>query len=49
MVYSTTWSVPPKQTGKIRVVLDCSAEFKEVSLNQNLMSGPDLTNEIVGV
>ena len=32
--------------GKIRVVFDCSAE---VSLNKNLMSGPDLTNQIVGV
>ena len=35
--------------GNIRVVFDCSAEFKEISLNKNLMSGPDLTNQIVGV
>ena len=50
-----TWYIPqhgvyhPSKTGKISVVLDCSAEFKEVSLSQNLMSGRDLTNEIVGV
>ena len=39
----------PKKLGKIRVVFDCSAKFKEASLNQNLMSGPDLANQIVGV
>ena len=39
----------PSKPGKIRVVFDCNAEFKEVSLNKNLMSGPDLTNQIVGV
>ena len=35
--------------GKIRVIFDCSAEFKEVSLNKKFMSGADLTNQIVGV
>ena len=39
----------PSKPGKIRVVFDCSAKFKEVSLNKNLMSGPVLTNQIVGV
>ena len=31
------------------MVFDCSAEFKEVSLNKNLMSGPDLTSQMFGV
>ena len=50
-----TWYIPqhgvyhPSKPGKIKVVFDCSAKFKEVSLNKNLMSGPDLTNQIVGV
>ena len=38
-----------RKPGKIRVVFDCSAKFKEVSLNENLMSGNDLTNQIVSV
>ena len=31
------------------MVFDYSAEFKEVSLNKNFISGPSLTNQIVGV
>lgn len=31
------------------VVSECSAKFKEVSLNINLMSGLDLINQIVDV
>ena len=50
-----TWYVPhhgvyqPNKPKKIRVAFDCSAEFNGVSLNKSIMSGPDLTNEIVGV
>ena len=39
----------PNQPGKIRVVFDCSTEFKGKLINHELMSGPDFTNQIVGV
>lgn len=31
------------------MVFDCSARFKETSLNYHLLTGPDLTNTLVGV
>ena len=39
----------PKKPHKIRVVFDCSAEFKGESLNRHLLQGPDLTNNLAGV
>ena len=39
----------PCKTGKIRVVFDCGAEFHGTSLNKELLPGPDLTSQLVGV
>ncbi|KAL4217997.1 hypothetical protein ACF0H5_022735 [Mactra antiquata] len=49
------WYIPhhgifhPKKPDKLRVVFDCSAKFKGTTLNQHLLSGPDLTNGLTGV
>lgn len=49
------WYIPhhgvyhPKKPGKVRVVFDCSATYKGSSLNQHLLTGPDLINGLVGV
>ena len=49
------WYVPhhpvvhPLKPDKVRVVYDCAATYKGTSLNQQLMSGPDQTNQLVGV
>lgn len=37
------------QKKKLRVVFDCAASFQGVSLNSELLQGPDLTNSLVGV
>ena len=34
---------------KLRVVFDCSRKFKDISLNDTLLQGPDLLNNLVGV
>ena len=39
----------PRKPGKIRVVFDASAQYGGTSLNAHLLTGPDLTNSLVGV
>jgi len=35
--------------GKLRVVFDCAAKFSNVSLNEHVLQGPDLTKKLDGV
>ena len=52
---NSSWYIPhhrvyhPNKPDKIRVLYDCSSEFQGRGLNKELLSGPDLTNQIVGV
>ena len=39
----------PQKPDKVRVVFDCSAKYRQTSLNDQLLQGPDLTNSLVGV
>ena len=41
--------VLPKKPDKVRVVFDCSARYKNESVNDHLHHGPDMTNTLVGV
>ena len=45
-----TWYLPRHSTGnKFRVVFDCAAKFKGFSINDKLLQGPDLNNNLTGV
>ncbi|KAK0136558.1 hypothetical protein N1851_027293 [Merluccius polli] len=52
---ATAWYIPHhgvyhlQKPGKMCVVFDCSARFKETCLNDHLLTGPELTNTVVGV
>lgn len=39
----------PLKPEKVRTVFDCAAQFVHTSLSRQLLQGPDLTNNIVGV
>ena len=47
--YPTMVCNTPQQTGKIRFAFVFIAEHHGVSINKELLPGPDLTNQIVGV
>ncbi|XP_053392148.1 uncharacterized protein LOC128554860 [Mercenaria mercenaria] len=50
-----TWYLPHhpvtnvNKPGKVRVVFDCAAKYHGISLNSQLLQGPDLMNSLVGV
>ena len=50
-----TWYLPhpgacyPHKPSKIRVVFDCSTELNVSSINEELLTGPDLANKLVGI
>ena len=45
-----TWYLPHHCTGnKFRVVFDCAAKYRGSSLNDRLLQGPDLSNNLTGV
>ena len=38
-----------QKPGKIRVVFDCSVQYANMPINTELMSGPELANQVVGL
>ena len=38
-----------QKAGKVRIVFDCAAKYRNTSLNDQLLQGPDLTSTLIGV
>ena len=49
LVHPTSRSLPLKETRQDSVVFDCSAKYKGTSLNDHLLTGPNLTNGLTAV
>jgi hypothetical protein len=47
--YLTHHGIYHKQKGKLRVVFNCSLKYAGTALNDQLLQGPDLVNNLVGV
>lgn len=47
--YLVHHGVRHKRKGKLRIVFNCSLKYKGISLNDNLLQGPDLINSLIGV
>ena len=49
------WCIPhhgvvhPEKSGKVPMIFDCSAEYRGISLKNQLISGQDLANQLGGV
>ncbi|KAF4514163.1 UNVERIFIED_CONTAM: hypothetical protein B566_EDAN019286 [Ephemera danica] len=41
--------IHPKKPGKVRIVFDCAARYRNTSLNDELLVGPNLNNDLAGV
>jgi hypothetical protein len=41
--------IHPQKPSKPRIVFDCAAKYEDVSLNNQLLQGPTMTNTLVGV
>jgi hypothetical protein len=41
--------ISSSKPGKVRIVLDCAAQWHGLSLNDQVMQGPNLTNSLLGV
>ena len=49
MWYIPHFAVTHPKKKKTRVVFDCSAKYKNTSLNEHLLQGPDMMNSLVGI
>ena len=49
MVHTSPWCLQPEKPDKISVVFDCAAKCNGISLNDNLLPGPNLLSSLQGI